>query len=289
VSRGRPRGASKSALPKPWSLLKQALVDYRGHWRTAAGIVAVVGVPVAILSNLTGSSGDATISAYLAFAQLCLNVALVYAVIEWLNGRTTGIRQAYYSGSAMLVRLILVSVMLIGMALLLILGLLILGYGVFSTGGSVTAFEEVLLVILAIAVSVPSVILVTRALWALYVIFETPQGPIEAIKASRKLTQGKVRASLGRLVALGLLLVAVLLVPLFIGFLLRTRSWSRGRIALAVGVFVVSLVASPVTLLLVLQTLVHTVVITMVLQIIVTLAVLPLANFYLYRYYQALR
>jgi hypothetical protein len=267
----RAKTAQAATLPKPWQLLKQAIADYQSHWRTVVKIMLVVGVPVAILSNLTASTGDATISAYLAFAQLCLNVALVY------------------SGSALLVRLILVSVMLIGMALLLFLGLLILAYGVFSTGGDLTGFEQILLVILAVAVAIPSVILVTRALWALYVIFETPQGPIEAIKVSRELTKKRVLASLGRVVALGLLLLATLAVPLFIGMLVRTQRWSRGVAAAAVGVFLVSLVASPVTLLLVLQSLLHTTIITMLLQVIVTLTVLPLANFYLYRYYQALR
>jgi len=239
--------------------MRAAASDYRANWRVMGIIVLVVTVPVAILSNIgVSSTSDTTSAAYLAFAQLAMNAALIWAVIERRHNRPVSVRQAYYTGSAALVRLVLVAVMLVGMSLLMVLGVVILGFGLAApvAGESLPAGEQVLLALLAILVSIPSIVLLVRAMWAIYIVVETPLGPLEAIRKSRMLTRGKVVVTLSRLVAL--------------------------------AVFLLLMVVVPVVVLLVLANLTHSVVFTILLQIFISLLVLPLANFYLYGYYQGL-
>jgi hypothetical protein len=238
----------------PWLLFKASLQDYRANWSLITGATLIVGLPVAILSSYnTNSSGDTTGSAYLAFMQLAMNVAVIYIAVKLVAGQRTTIRAAYYEGSAMLIRLVLVSVLLVLMMLPLVLGVIIIGIGVLAPTAGLNLPEQLLLTVLAILVATPSVILVTRGLWAVYRIFEGPEGPIQAVRYSRQLTKGSVLVSLGRLLALAGFLVVILLIPVVIlvaaGDLTHWGAWG------------------------------------IVLQILITLTVLPLGNLYLYRYY----
>jgi hypothetical protein len=251
-------GKAQPARPTPWQLFRQSLRDYRANWRLIVKIMLIVALPVAVLSNFgLDSSGDSTFSAYLAFAQLGMNVALIYAIIKLLGGQKVSMRQAYYTGSAMLIRLVLVTLLLFCMTIFLLLSALILGYGVISPGTQLTVVEQALLVVLAIAIAIPSIILLTRGLFALYVIFETDKGPIQAVRESRLLTKGRVLVTLGRLVALVAFLLLLLVIP--------------------------ALILIP------LQELTQWTIFAILLQTATSLIVLPVANFYLYRYYQGLK
>lgn len=242
---------------KPWSLFKTAIRDYRANWQVMLGATLIVALPVAILSNYgVDASGDTSSSAYLAFIQLAMNVAVVYIVTKVVAGKTVTIRQAYYEGSAMLVRLVLVSLLLVVMLLPLVLALVIISAGVLAPGAVLNGGEQILLIVLALLIAIPSLVLLTRGLWALYVIFEGPAGPIQAVAQSRRITKGKVMMAMGRLVALLGFLIAILLVP--------------GAVLILLG------------------SLTHWTLWAIILQVLITLTVLPLANFYLYRYYREL-
>jgi len=242
---------------KPWALFKTSLRDYRANWMVILGTTLIVALPVAILSNFgVDAAGNTTASAYLAFVQLAMNVAVIYIVIKVVTGKPVTIREAYYEGSAMLVRLVLVSLLLVLMLLPLVVALVIVSAGVLAPGTALGGIEQVLLLLLALLIAIPSVILVARGVWALYVIFESQDGPIQATVRSRKITKGKVVIILGRFLALLGFLIGVLLIPavvlLFLGNLTHWTVWS------------------------------------VILQVIITITVLPLANFYLYRYYREL-
>jgi hypothetical protein len=242
---------------KPWALFKTALRDYRANWRVMLGATLIVALPVAILSNYgVDASGNTTASAYLAFVQLAMNVAVIYIVAKVMAGKPVTIRQAYYEGSAMLVRLVLVSLLLVLMLLPLVLALVIVSAGVLAPGAALNGGEQGLLVLLALLIAVPSLILLTRGLWALYVIFEGPEGPIQAVTRSRRISKGKVMVILGRLLALLVFLVGILLIPTVVLVLLGSLT--------------------------------HWLVWSIILQVVITLTVLPLANLYLYRYYREL-
>jgi hypothetical protein len=242
---------------KPWALFKTAIRDYRTNWKVVLGATLIVALPVAVLSNFgVGASSDSTASAYLAFVQLAMNVAVIYIVTKVVAGKSVTIRQAYYDGSAMLVRLVLVSLLLVLMLLPLVIALVIMIAGVLAPGAALNGAEQLLLLLLAILIAIPSFILVARGVWALYVIFDNAKGPIQATTQSRRITKGKVVVILGRLLALLVFLVGLLLVP--------------------------------AAILLVLSNLTHWTVWSVILQILITVTVLPLGNFYLYRYYREL-
>lgn len=244
--------------PKPWALFKQSLKGYQQHKRALALIILTVILPVALLANFAVDPGsDTTLSAYLTFAQLAMNVALVYAIVQLMSGRPVGIRESYYKGSAMLIRMILVALLLTVMLLPLLLGLLIFAYGVVAPGTALSVPEKTLMGLLALIISVPSIVMVTRGLWGLYAIFETDHGPWDAIKHSRLLTKGKVVITLGRLIALVFLLLLMLVVP--VGLLALLANFTQ-------NVFVLVLI-----------------------QVIIALIVLPLSNLYLYQYYKGLK
>ncbi|HSX41612.1 MAG TPA: hypothetical protein VLF21_03230 [Candidatus Saccharimonadales bacterium] len=244
--------------PKPWTLFKQSMKDFRKHKRALVLIILTVILPVALLANLAVDPGsDTTLSAYLTFAQLAMNVALVYAIVQLLNGDQVGVRESYYKGSAMFIRMILVALMLTVMLLPLLLGLLIFAFGVVAPGTALSPAEKTLMGLLALIVSVPSIVMITRGLWGLYAIFETDLGPWEAIRHSRLLTKGKVVMTLGRMIALVFLLALMLVVP--IGLLALLANFTQ-------NVFVLVLI-----------------------QVVIALTVLPLSNLYLYRYYKGLK
>lgn len=244
--------------PKPWNLFKDSLRDYRKHKRALLLIVLTVIIPVSLAANyIVDPAGDTTLSAYLTFAELAMNAALVYALIQLLKGKQVGVKESYYKGSAMLIRMILVALMLTVMLLPLMLGLLIFAYGVVAPGTSLSASEKTVMALLAVLVATPSVALITRGLWGMYAIFESDKGPWQAISYARGLTKGKVVISLGRLVALVFLIGLMLLAP--IGLLALLASTTQSTIVLVL------------------------------IQIIVAIIVIPLSNIYLYRYYKGLK
>lgn len=246
-----------AALPKPWPVFKEALVDYRNNWKLLIGVVSIVAIPVAILSNtIVDPASDTTLAAYMAVAQLIMNAAVVYAVVTLNSGKSARIRDAYYEGSAGFVRLILLSLALLIMLLPLIVGVAILVTGVIAPGTGLNPVEVLLLVLLAVVIAIPSVVLIVRSIWAIYVIFETKQGPLEAIGASRQLTRGRRLPLLGRLIGVGLLLIPCLL-PV-VGILL--------------GINYV----------------LHWTVVNILLGILLSIFVLPVSNLYLYRMYKGL-
>lgn len=251
-------GVHHKTLPKPWALFRRSLADYRKHWKVIAGLVLVVSVPVALVSNyLADPKGDTTISAYLAFAQLAMNAALIYAIVGLLHGHRPSIRESYYKGSAMLVRMVLVSALLLLMGLFIVLGFYVLIVGAFAPDLSLVVMERFLLAVFAILLTIPGIVLLVRGSWAMYAIFEGDEGPIQAVRTSRRLTKGRVVITLGRLLALlGLMLI---------------------------------LMIAPIVLLITLQNLTHWAFWLVLLQISSALIVLPLSNIYLYRYYQGLK
>jgi len=247
-----------AADPKPWTLFKHAMRDYRQHVGLLMGIVLIVAIPVAVLSNFVVTPGsDTTLSAYVALAQLILNLAVIYTVIQLIKGKQPTIREAYYRGSAALVRLLLVSVMLILMLVFAVFGLFIIVTGAITSGGGFTGGELALLTVLGSLLAIPSVILITRSFWAIYIVIESDSWPVQAIRQSRAITKGRVVVILSRVAALVLFLILLMLIPM--------------------GIF------------LTLQAVTGWMIWSMFLQILASVVVLPLANFYLYRYYQRLK
>ena len=249
---------TNAKLPGSWGLLKGALRHYKQHFWQLLGIVMLVSLPVALIGAFAGAGGDTATSAYLTFAQLSMNAAITYAVIQILHHKAeVGIRRAYYDGSGALVRLILVWFMMVVMLIPALLGILVLQYGIIAPGTVLGAGEKALLIVLAGLLILPSIYLIIRSLWATFVIFETPDGPVQALGQSWGLSRKRVLATIGRIGAL--------------------------------VIFLLLLLALPVIALTFLGQLTKLAIFGVILQVTAAAIVLPVANLYAYRLYQALK
>lgn len=199
------------ALSSPWALVKASWALSRKHAKTLISISALVGIPATFVTNyIIDPSVDSSLSAYVAFAQIALNAALIVAVIQLAKGKQIGVKQAYYQGSALLVRLVLFSFLMLLYAVPLMLGLLLLSLSVFTAGSTLSPVETAVVGLVSAAIGVPGVVLLLKGMWGAFIIGETEDGPIQALKRSHAITKGKVRRLLVRVLGLvGVILVAV--------------------------------------------------------------------------------
>jgi hypothetical protein len=239
------------------SNLADALRDFRAHWKLLTGVVLIVGAPVAILSTyVVDPTADSTLSAYLTFAQLVMNTALIYAVVSIAQAKTLRVREAYYQGSTAFVRLLLVWFLLVLISLLLLLGLMVIAFGLVAPGTSLALGEKLLILLLALIPTLPGLYLLSRTFMAQYRIYETTEGPITAIASAWRLSRGAGWRLLGRAVLVGLLLFLLLAVP--------------------------------AAVLLVLESVTGASIFSLLLQILLPLVILPVMNLYFFRLYQGL-
>jgi hypothetical protein len=248
----------KHGLPGGWGLFKRSLSQYRASVGVILPLVLIVDIPVSLLTTyVVDPTADSSASAYITLAQVAMLAALLYAVVRLARGKAVTVRQAYYEGSALLVRLLLLSVLLLLMLIPLIIGGFILSTGVIAPDALLAPGEQALLILIAVLVSIPSLILFARGYWSVFVLAETDKGPIEAVRVSRRISKDKVWPTLGRLALLALLLVAVLIIPV-------------GILGVAGSIF-------------------HLSILFVLLQILTAVIVLPITNFYLYFYYVELQ
>ncbi|HEY6736160.1 MAG TPA: hypothetical protein VI322_00430, partial [Candidatus Saccharimonadia bacterium] len=100
--------AKSNRLPSSWRLFMDALRTYLDNWWGIWKIILVVYVPVGIISLITGPN-DTVLSPFLGFAQIIMNIALIYAVAQLFENRPLpNTPTAYYDGSGVIVRYLLV-------------------------------------------------------------------------------------------------------------------------------------------------------------------------------------
>lgn len=241
------------ALITPWQLLRQSFGLWRAHLGLLTAIVAIVALPANLL-NLFQSSSDSALAGYAAVANALLVLALIWTVKRLDAAQPVSVKQAYYDGTASLVKYFLLLVMLALMLLPLVIGVSIYALGL--TGGVTTGLgEKILLGGLGLLVALPTLYWLPRYLLSIYAVEETT--PLAALRSSRLAVQGRYWPVLGRLVVLGLVSVGLLLVP-------------------SVGLAVAAQITGQEIFL-------------VVLQLISALIFLPLNIIYLHRLYEALR
>ena len=208
-----------------WKLWKQSLRMYRRHFWRLVVLVFIVVLPNTLLTSLTQS--DATVSAYSSLAMLVMNVTLIYSVILFgskPDSKPT-FRELYYGSSSVLLRYLLVGFVLAIMLVPAALGLGLVGLG--GNGTSTPPLGELLLLsLIGLIVSVPSIYLLIRNGLAVITVFGHSRWPGQALRRSRELTQGRFWALLGRyaILVLGLLGAVLPASIVCIGLLIATGS-----------------------------------------------------------------
>lgn len=237
-------------------LFKQSFQDFWKYRWKLMGLVLIIAAPLTLLNNLTpNSSADTSLTAYGTFLSLIMSVALIWLIIQIKNGKVPTVREAYYRGTASLVRLLLITAVLVLSLVPFILGGLIYVSG---TTGTLTAGtgEKLVLGLVWFVFALPSFWLIMRWLLAIYIVVGDDMTPLAALRRSASLVKGKLLKVTGRLVLLGLISILILTVPAIL------------------------ILSGPTSLLITIG--------LILLQLISQLIILPITNLYMYGLYQDL-
>lgn len=241
-------------LPNGWQLFRGSLRDYRANpWRYIM-LVGVVTVPSALITMSPTLAADASVASAIGLAQLFMTVALFWAVVHF-RGKPMKLRQAYYDGSAAVMRFIVVT-----MVLALILVPAAVGVSIFalgqSPGSSNGVVEQLLLGFITLLLSSPTFYWLVRFGMSIYRVVASDAWPIAALSYSRELTIGRFWPVTGRILLLLVWMLLLIIVPtvVLIGLAILTK------LVIFIGLF----------------------------NIVVNITLLPVVYLYLYRLYQAL-
>lgn len=217
---------SELTEPKPTLISARKLAaaawrDLRANFWPYVGIVALVTVPVDILMLDSTLAADGGFSAYTTMAALVMNTALIWAVYHYVtSGQRPRFGAAYYQGTAGLVRLVLVNLILLLVLVPSLFGFLIFSFGSSTAEGvSVSAGEQALLAFVWLILSIPTIWLLERYVFAIYGVVGDDLRPMAALRASRQLSLGRYWRVFARLFVFVIFLIAAALVvatPLFL-------------------------------------------------------------------------
>jgi hypothetical protein len=188
-------------LPSGWRLFRRALENYRRDWIRYSLILGLVTVPTAILSALPAASEDPYAKFAIAAASVLMNVALVWAVAaRYATGKVPTLAEAYYDGSVLIVRYLLVSLALVAMFVPAAFGIVLMGISILAAAYmNISVGEQALMGVVAFVLSVPTLHLFTRFMLSLVTVARENLRPLAALRASRNLTLGYYWPMVGRL------------------------------------------------------------------------------------------
>ncbi len=241
-----PAVAAGPKLPSAWQLAVRSWRDYANYWWFYCLVVALVMVPLNLVSLFGHLGEDASFQSYAAVATIFMNTALLYLIVQLGAGRgLVGLRTAYYDGSAAALRFIVVSVALAVMIIPAVLGMTVLALGYTSVTAAVALGEKLLIGGLGLILIVPSIWWLARFAFSLVIVVAEGARPMAALKRSRQLTLGRFWPVFGRLIIM-LLLLVLLAVAVYIPVgLLGMVAKGQANLLLAIYQLVVSLTLLP--------------------------------------------
>lgn len=243
----------RGQLPRFWSLAKDSLRDYWTNRRSLVGVTLAAALPLGFLSLL---SEDPGIRVYGSFAAIIMNLALVWVIVRTQKGYIVGVKEAYYDGTAAMVRFLLVALVLVLQLLPFVVGATIFSAAVTDVTVSVGLPERLLVGLLWLILAIPTARWATKYCFALLLVSQPGVTPLQALRSSKQRVQGKSWKVFGRLTSLVAMSVLLIFIPTAIFYLFL-----------------------PGTLLLIGLA---------VLQLLVTVTVLPVFYLFLYRLYKGL-
>lgn len=227
-------------LSKVLELSANTLKVVRQYALPLFGIVLVAALPAAIL-KITTDASDPIIGAYLSLLAVLMNLALLYAAKNAIANKAVTLKAAYYIGTAYLVKTGLISLVLILQLIPLMLAISVaLGLAPGDTLASIG--EKILLGSLSIVLAIPTIYLLPRYFWALFLIQDPKLTPVLALRASRKLVEKRFLAVAGRLVFGVVVTLVVLAIPEVVGLIAEPTQKNQVLLALLeVGVNLITL------------------------------------------------
>ncbi|MBW3538297.1 hypothetical protein KY386_02265 [Candidatus Parcubacteria bacterium] len=241
-----PRPPRPAPLPSAWRLLRGSLGVMKRRWRPLVGITAVGAVTTGLLSASRDLAADPALAVYRSLATLVMNTALIWAVIRLHQGQPVTLRSAYYSGTAALVRFMLVALVLALQLVPLAAGAIIYDQGTGSAAVAVSLGERLLLGLIWLVLALPTLYWLTRSIFSLYIVQEPEVTPVQALRRSTAAVRGRTLAVARRLLVLAVLAVVVMALPplaLAVTVGLRQPFWLLALLQLATSLVLLPLAA----------------------------------------------
>ncbi len=197
-------------------LIKADIQEVRGDSGTALATNITV---MSVLLQSIASTGGELASLYQVMFLITGSLALIWLFRQQQAGHTVTMRDAYYKGMYPLVPFTLVFVVILLQFLPALLGNILLT--IVITGGiAVTAFEQLIWVLLFFALLVLSLYMVSSSLIALFIVTLPDMTPMRALRKAKRLVTFRHGSVLRKCVALvfvlGLLFVGLVLPAVFI-------------------------------------------------------------------------
>lgn len=171
-----------------------------------------------VLVGSAGNGSSETAGAYQFFLWLVVSLAVIWALRQVLAGKAIRIRDAYYHGMYPLVPFVLV-LLVIGLQLLpALIGSAL--YGTVVTNDiAISGLEQMLFLVIFVALTGVSLYLLASSLFALYIITLPDMTPLKALRSARGLVKGRRLLVLRKILWLPLVLLlaaAIIMLPIII-------------------------------------------------------------------------
>ncbi|MHB1865298.1 MAG: hypothetical protein ACYCPS_04045 [Candidatus Saccharimonadales bacterium] len=176
-----------------------------GHLST---IYSGLGVFTSLVGTTTSSSTSSG-SAYQIFILIIASLSIIWSLRQIYLGAKIRARDSYYKGMYALTQYIIIFLVIILELLPMAIGIGL--YSLLINGGiATTSIEKFLSVILAIALSLLSLYLMTSSIMALYIVTLPDMTPIQALRSAKGLVKGRRWSVLRKIIFLPLLLLVVI-------------------------------------------------------------------------------
>jgi hypothetical protein len=207
----KPAKTKRLKFRSAWGLFRDSFREFIADWKPYTKIIAIVAIPINVLPLLAGSDSDSggdPLLAFLPFAAIVMNVALIWAIVRrGKTGKAPTVAQAYYDGSAVFVRYLLVSMALVFMLIPAAFGAALYAASLYAVDPSALfGPEQALIGFVALVLASPTAFLLVRYGLGLVATVNDDLRPVAALRRSRALTIGRFWPVAGRLLMLGLFL-----------------------------------------------------------------------------------
>lgn len=195
----------RSGLPKINHLI---LFSLRALFTSRARLVAYtlpLAIPLSIIVG--GSSPTDAVAAYGLVLLLFLQLIVMYCGLHIARGNgLPPYAQAYYLGSAGLLRFIVMIILLSPLLVFLGIGVYVLAFALSNAGGGFAWWEQLAISLLGASIAAVPILAMGRLVVAPYIVAYTRDvGPMNAITHSFMATKGKGISIASRVLGLGLL------------------------------------------------------------------------------------
>lgn len=237
---------AKTKHPKPakiasgWSDFRAAIALFREHWQLYSLLILSVSIPSDLIGMSSTFSADATLGTVVQVAALFMNLAVLWAVIQHIEGKKVTFGQAFYDGTAAMLRFILIGLTLVGLLIFAAIGVFIYEISVQSIyAPPPTSPEQLLIGFVCALLALPSIFLITRFGLAYIGVVHDNLRPIAALRRSWRLTRGRFWRVLGHgaqlLVYMAIVAIPPSLLAAALG-LLKAGGWATFVFELCISV-----------------------------------------------------